>query len=107
MLRFVSLTWRRVELPTTEASCDDRRRWRFPAKHKVIRNLELLHRTYCDTNSNHQLWTVKLKMMAKQCDLASGGGLQGGENLWLTTEQLSQSGRCLAWRRTWTRLRQL
>ena len=64
MLRFVSLTWRRVELPTTEASCDDRRRWRFLAKHKVIRNLELLHRTYCDTNSNHQLWTVKLKMMA-------------------------------------------
>ena len=107
MLFCMSLMCSRGELPTTEASCVDRRRWRFPAKHKVTRNLELLHRTYCDTNSNHQLWTVKLKTMAKRCDLVSGGGLQGGENLWKMTGQLSQSGRCLAWCHTCTKLRQL
>ena len=107
MLRFVSLTWRRVELPTTEAGCNGQRRWRFPAKRKVQHSLELLLRTCCDNNSNHPLWTAKLKTTAKQHDRVSGGGLQGGENLWKMTGQLSQSGRCLAWCHTCTKLRQL
>ena len=81
MLRCESLTWRRVELPTTEASCDGRRRWRFPAKRTAPRNLELSPRIYCDNDSSHQNLSAKLKMMVKRRDRVSGGGLQGGEVL--------------------------